>query len=67
MTVGLVVVDNVQDIVDRNNGHDIVDSQDSISSLLSCHDDFRRSNVIPIRISLPGFYPGKDCLLVFCQ
>ena len=50
--------DNVQDIVDRNNGHDIVDSFVSTSSVLSYYDDSKRSNLIPIRVSPPGLYPA---------
>lgn len=57
-TLLLVIADNVQDIVDRNNGHDIVDSFVSTSSVLSYYDDSKRSNLIPIRVSPPGLYPA---------
>ena len=35
------------------------------NSLLSCHYDFKRSNVIPIRISPPEPYPEEVVLWLF--
>jgi len=53
------LIDNCQDIVDPKNCHNIVDSQGSMSFLLSCYDRFKRFALIGIYILKPAFYPRR--------